>query len=244
MTKVHHYVYKIEFKTGHVYYGSRSCKCLPKDDTSYLGSPRTNKVYWDENTPVKVILREFNTREEAIAHENILIQWVWSINRSISLNAGLGGIKFCTQGTKRTDEQVNKTAKPYYLVSPEGEVFEGINLTRFAKEKGLCRKHLALVLAGKVLHCHGWTSSITTYTLYKEYYENRGIVWHKGIQRWTTTTVIEGLKETKSFRLKEDALSYRKFLEDNNYSFIINPRGWKQKLEEIKNNGTSPLHEL
>lgn len=112
MTEVlHHYVYKIEFETGHVYYGSRTCSCLPDNDTSYLGSPITYKKHWEEFTPTKVILREFGTREEANEYENVLIEWAWSVNKSLSLNATIQGIKFNKVGISHTEETRKKISE-------------------------------------------------------------------------------------------------------------------------------------
>lgn len=50
-----HYVYKITFQNQpYVYYGSRSCNCLPEEDSDYLGSPITNKKYWVDFEPKKL----------------------------------------------------------------------------------------------------------------------------------------------------------------------------------------------
>jgi hypothetical protein len=232
MTKVHHYVYKIEFKTGHVYYGSRSCKCLPKDDTSYLGSPRTNKVYWDENTPVKVILREFNTREEANVYEGILIEWCWSVNKSLSLNANIGGVKFCTQGKVLTDDDKISIVKPFYVVSPEGKVFEGVNLAKFCKENNLDNTHTGRVISGQQLHHKGWTASLAAHKVYLEYYRTRGV--GRNGSGWSVRLgSCSGKTKCRYFTTKEAALEFRDSLLKEGKEFFVKPVNWKEKLQEV-----------
>ena len=47
------------------YIGSRSCKCLPKEDTKYFGSYK-DKSFKPQQ---KIILKVFRSREEAFKHE-------------------------------------------------------------------------------------------------------------------------------------------------------------------------------
>lgn len=67
-----HYVYLLEFDDGKGYIGVHSTIIKPELDSSYLGSgkalpPRTR------DTCVKHVLKEFSTREEAVAYEIELI---------------------------------------------------------------------------------------------------------------------------------------------------------------------------
>lgn len=67
--KNYHYVYEILYTTNKKYIGSRSCKCLPKDDTKYLGS---SKYTPNDSVLKKTILKVFKTRDKALAYESYL----------------------------------------------------------------------------------------------------------------------------------------------------------------------------
>lgn len=64
---MHHYTYLITYKDGLKYMGVRSCKCIPADDTNYVGSSRhtPNK----SEIVSKKILKQFNSRKEALDAE-------------------------------------------------------------------------------------------------------------------------------------------------------------------------------
>jgi hypothetical protein len=67
-----HYVYKLtETKTNEFYYGVRTCDCSPIDD-SYMGS----MVAWKPNKDnlIKEIVSEFESREEALQFESMIIE--------------------------------------------------------------------------------------------------------------------------------------------------------------------------
>lgn len=103
--KEYHYVYSITYTdVSNIYYGSRTSKCLPEKDTKYWGSPVTFKEFMDAHkaTRIKTILvTGFETREEANEYENDLIQAQWDADKLLSLNASIGGKKFCSFGIKR-----------------------------------------------------------------------------------------------------------------------------------------------
>lgn len=98
----YHYVYRINFvEIPGVYFGSRTCKCLPENDTKYLGSPKTHKILWKLFTPIKTILvTSFKTKEDAVTYENDLIQKQWDKNKPLSFNATIGNKKFHMLGRK------------------------------------------------------------------------------------------------------------------------------------------------
>ena len=54
---MNHYVYQITYNTNKKYIGCRSCKCLPEEDTKYIGSSKHTP-----NTEIKVkeILKDEN----------------------------------------------------------------------------------------------------------------------------------------------------------------------------------------
>ena len=65
----YHYVYYSYEEWGRGYIGSRTCKCLPKEDIKYLGS-FSDKSF---KPTQKIILKsDYSTREEAYADEIIL----------------------------------------------------------------------------------------------------------------------------------------------------------------------------
>lgn len=47
-------------------------------------------------------------------------------------------------------------AKPYRLISPEGEIFEGVCVNLLCKEKGLLHPSIYRVLSGEYSHHRGW----------------------------------------------------------------------------------------
>ena len=63
--KKHHYVYRSYEEHGRDYIGTRSCNCLPEQDTKYLGS-FADKTF---NPTGKVILFVCETRKEALEIE-------------------------------------------------------------------------------------------------------------------------------------------------------------------------------
>ena len=166
MTGYKHYVYKISFETGHVYFGVRSCKCSPEEDV-YMGSPVTHKDYWERYEPKKTILKEFDTREEAEEAEKFLINWQWESTddgKFWSLNATIAGVKFNNFGT------VGK-GRNYLFISPTGQIFEGNNIKRFCEEHNLDGAHMLGVLNGTTTSHKGWTSNFENYLRLK--YFNR-----------------------------------------------------------------------
>jgi len=69
---MNYYTYKINFVDGFYYYGRRSCKCRPEDDT-YYGSPKTHKDKWRTTMFSKEIISTHNTLEESDIAEGELI---------------------------------------------------------------------------------------------------------------------------------------------------------------------------
>lgn len=232
-----HYVYSIKFETGHIYYGVRSCGCDPKLDP-YLGSPATHKDYWEKYEPTKeIIADDFPTREDANSFETFCIELQWIKNKTLSLNASIGGVKFCTLGVKQSEETVAlraaKKSGPFYLVSPDGEIFEGKNLTKFCEENNLSQSNLREVSIGKRLHHKGWTSSLKNHQTYLKCFENRGLDYHKRTARWRVRWVVDGKQKEIRFKEKSDAVSYRHILELAGYEFNLKPIGWKNYKEQL-----------
>lgn len=228
MSKVYHYVYKIIFETNHVYYGSRSCECLPEED-SYLGSPVTYKSYWVDYEPKKeIVAYNFESRESANIFENFCIELQWLKSKDKSLNANIAGIKFCLPCS---EEEKLKKSKPFYLVSPTGEVFEGFNLNSFCKIKGLHRGFIGDLVKGKRLHYKGWTANLDLHKFYLEVYKDRGVSYCKNSKKWLVSHQNKGKSNKFRFKEKHEALSFRDEYEiKNNYKFTVKAKvkSWQE----------------
>lgn len=87
-----YYVYKLESLNGEYYFGSRGCDCDPIDDT-YMGSPSVWKPNKDEL--LKTIIRNFNTRKEAILFERELI--IKNINNKLNMNFSIPHPNICRE---------------------------------------------------------------------------------------------------------------------------------------------------
>ena len=59
-------------------------------------------------------------------------------------------------GVKQSEENIAKRAKKYSFIGPDGQVFEGSNLKRFAEKHGLHRFNLNKVLSGERKSHHGF----------------------------------------------------------------------------------------
>jgi hypothetical protein len=219
-----HYTYKIEFETGHFYFGVRSCECLPKDDP-YLGSPSYYKDYWDNYEPKKYIISTHLTRQEAADYESVLIDYGWSINRQLSLNASNLGFKFSTYGKPLSKERKEQISKPFKLISPEGQIVEGLNITQFAKENRLSKSGLSQLLNQKIFQHKGYTRNLEDYNRYLKLFELRGVYYDTFIEYWVVSW-NENKKPTKKiFREKEQALHFRDDLEKHGIKFSVKSRG-------------------
>lgn len=153
--KEYHYTYKISFPTGHIYFGVRSCKCLPEED-HYLGSPATFKHYWEEHEPTKTVLACWPTREIAEAIEDELILYQWNLDKSLSLNASINGTKFNRYGVNHSEEFIAKRSKKWEFVDPEGNIIEIFNLEKFCREKNLNARNMSSVSKGKCFTHKGY----------------------------------------------------------------------------------------
>lgn len=63
----------------------------------------------------------------------------------------------CTWTSKYTNNQIQENQQNRFIAeSPTGEIFEDFNITRFAKEHNLNRKHISGVLHGRCKTTDGW----------------------------------------------------------------------------------------
>lgn len=94
---MYHYVYKVKDPITKEYYiGSRSCNCLPSEDTSYNGSMKT----WIPNNydllEKEILQEDFSSREDALIFESSLIGK--HIKDTLNRNYAQPGPKFHTVG--------------------------------------------------------------------------------------------------------------------------------------------------
>jgi hypothetical protein len=110
MGKEFHYVYKLTNpNSGEFYYGSRTCKCNPADDT-YMGSMVSWKV--DKSKLVKELINtNFETRKDALEYEAKLI--TENIKHPLNRNYNIPGNEFCNTGKTFTDEHIDKLRKSH-----------------------------------------------------------------------------------------------------------------------------------
>jgi hypothetical protein len=135
-----HYVYYSFENWGRGYIGSRSCDCLPEEDTAYFGS------YSDKNfkPAQKIILRsDYKTREEAIADE-ITLHEFYDVGRNpqFANRAKQTSTKFDTTG-KTLSEETRIALK---------EAFTGEKNHRFGKKVSeATRQKISSSLVGRRL---------------------------------------------------------------------------------------------
>ena len=109
---MYHYTYmSIDPTDGRKYIGSRSCNCLPKQDTKYLGSYR-DKSFKPQQ---KIILKVFCSREEAFKHE-IYLHFILdvAVNDTFANRARVTTTGFTWAGqhhSKETIERLRITSK-------------------------------------------------------------------------------------------------------------------------------------
>ena len=168
MTDRHVYLYKITLsKEGEdplYYFGIRVCKCLPQNDP-FMGSPRTFKHLWDDQSYVKIkeILEigDYDKDYDRLRDkEPILIEESWKqhgvyLDGGHSLNVRAGKIVHKNfligdnNPSKRQDvkqklsqlkkEEYKTKTPPYLSEDAKRKAQEGIN--KFYSERGLSRGH-------------------------------------------------------------------------------------------------------
>ncbi len=91
---MYHYTYiLLDPESNMKYIGMRSCKCKPEEDT-YMGSSYSMTIH-DKRRCDKLVLEEFDTREEALQHEIKLHNQFevhtnpefWNLSKQTSLNS-------------------------------------------------------------------------------------------------------------------------------------------------------------
>ena len=107
-----HYVYKLtETKTNEFYYGVRTCDCSPIDD-SYMGS----MIAWKPNKDnlIKEIVSEFESREEAVKFESMVIEN--NIKNPLNRNYHTGNTLafYGKSHSNETKKQIKKTLVDRY----------------------------------------------------------------------------------------------------------------------------------
>lgn len=236
-----HYTYSIRYTDQpNVYYGVRTSRKPPEQDVNYWGSPATFKAWMDahEASRVKTILAVYDSREEAELAEDELIEQQWESDKPLSLNGSVRGAKFNALGRKNTPEHIEalreNRSKPFYLVSPTGQVFQGMNLRQFCRDNNLFNPDCSSVIRGLSFHHKGWTASLEAHKLYLEYFTDRGISWLKSRRCWRVKWYENSKQKQKSFKSKVDVIAFRASLEQNGYEFQVHPRKWQERLANIQ----------
>ena len=109
---MYHYTYmSIDPVDGRKYIGSRSCKCLPEEDTKYFGSYK-DKSFKPQQ---KIILKTFCSRKEAFKHE-IYLHFVLdvAVNKQFANRARATVTGFTWAGqhhSQKTIERLRITSK-------------------------------------------------------------------------------------------------------------------------------------
>lgn len=135
-------------------------------------------------------------------------------------------------GVKRTEATKEKLSKPFKLVSPRGQIIEGTNLKKFAKENNLSQGALVYVIKNKYLHHKGYTANLECHKLYLEALKERGLTYCKTYKKWVTGIGLSKEFPRKRFNTKEEAERYRDKIEEAGYTFKIQNHGWKDKVED------------
>lgn len=134
------------------------------------------------------------------------------------------------RGFQHSEETKAKLAKPFRLVTPDGVLVEGHNLSRFCTLNNVAQPGLDNVMKGKAFHYKGWTASLIAHELYLEFFEERGMCFTNRRSLWCVCWYTGAHQNQKYFREKEKAKLFRDSLEEKGYEFKIKNRGWKEKL--------------
>ncbi len=109
--KEYHYVYYSYEEYGRGYFGSRTCRCLPKEDVDYFGSFK-DKAF---KPTQKIILKDdYSSREEAYADEIILQRFYKVVEKPHFANRSYqSSTKFYVPKEKaiETGKKIGKKAK-------------------------------------------------------------------------------------------------------------------------------------
>ena len=183
--------------------------------------------YGEENFEFKIV--ELTDREFCIETEQ---NYLDLSNKEFLYNDRYTADSFanCKRDPDTVKKIVDKNSKPFYIVSPQGDVIEGINLKKFCRDNCLHQHGLQQVLEGKVLHSLGWTSSLDNHAEYLKRKELRGICWDKKANAWRVR-----LPGHKSPSGKREAVGWYKDLEaaqlerdrieiQYDFMFLVNPR--------------------
>ena len=185
--------------------------------------------YGEENFEFRIL--HFCPPEECIQFEQIYLNLLCP-HYNMSPTAG------STLGVRHSEETKTKNSEaqsqPFSIISPEGDLIEGKNLTKFAKDNNLSKSGLSALCKGKYLHFKGWTKNLDCHNLYLEFYKDRAIVLQAGLWWCGTKSKVNTSFPRKSFKTKEEAILYRDLIEASGYKFKVQSLNWKEKLKDAK----------
>ena len=174
--------------------------------------------YGKENFDFRIV--EFVEPEYCIEIEQTYLDnCIWDLTYNINKNAAEAPVRELTQEHKDNISKaiLGRSEKSFYLVNPEGIVFEGVNLRRFCKEENLSVKNLNRIIKGHRSHWCGWTTSLENHQKYKHSYEMRGIRLESN-GSWRVSVYKEG---AKIFHELEEAKMYRDKLANKGYEWRV-----------------------
>lgn len=184
---------------------------------------RAWEKYGSENFRFEIL--EFVEPEHCIEVEqfylDLLVKDLRVFVYNICFVAGSCKGRVTSQETR--DKLSKRSEKQYLLFSPEGELFEGKNLSAFASSKGFLPSQLYRVLNGGLFHYKGWTNSLENYEVYKKAHKLRGLHFFKATGGWQVTHPKKYKAETKSkyFKDLKDALLYRDKIVSKGFEFNV-----------------------
>jgi general stress protein YciG len=131
------YVYKITFlEVPHYYYGAHLEK---KYNEYYMGSPETNKDFWEFYTPMKEIIKEFPLNDDAWSEaqefEDDLIRPVYNTD-PLCLNEHCGG-KVSLSARRRGGQTTYELGIGMYKLTKEQHSEKGKRVAQKNKENGV-----------------------------------------------------------------------------------------------------------
>jgi general stress protein YciG len=131
------YVYKITFlEVPHYYYGAHLEK---KYNEYYMGSPETNKDFWEFYTPMKEIIKEFPLNDdswlEAQDVENDLIRPVYNTD-PLCLNEHCGG-KISLKASRKGGQTTYELGIGMYKLTKEQHSEKSKRVAQKNKENGV-----------------------------------------------------------------------------------------------------------
>jgi group I intron endonuclease len=194
-----------------------------------------SKVNFKIAQSVKIDLIEKLDKKQIKSLLTVLEQtWMNLLNNKVNSSPAAGS-RLGSETSQETRKKLSlagkgRGAKPYYLISPSGVIFEGVSISEFCKENNLPTRNLGCVVRGESFQHQGWTSSITNHKLYLDKYPNRGITKNKRGSKYRVSYCEDKVRKAQYFKDIKDAIKFRDSLEEKGYIFQVQIPNWKKKI--------------